>query len=90
VRERYINKLDPKINWHPFTKVEDKLILAMFKLLGKKWSKISKCLNGRPENMVKNRFYSHIKKRYDFETEELIQKRKILSLRPTPPEELSI
>ena len=30
--------------------------------IGPKWSEISKYLQGRPENMVKNRFYSHIKK----------------------------
>ena len=74
MRERYINKLDPKINWRPFTKIEDELIVAMFKLLGKKWSKISKSLNGRPENMVKNRFYSHIRKHYDLKKGELIKK----------------
>ena len=65
IREHYINKLDPNINWKPFEQIEDMLILAMFKQWGKKWSKISKVLNGRPENMVKNRFYSHIKKHYD-------------------------
>ena len=55
------------INKLPFTAAEDRIILEGIEKIGKKWSKISKLLNGRPENMVKNRFYSHIKKNYDIE-----------------------
>lgn len=40
------------------------MILELLTKLGPKWSEISKYLNGRPENKVKNRFYSHIKKTY--------------------------
>lgn len=65
VRERYINKLDPEINQEPFTQKEDKAIITYYHKIGAKWSKISEFMKGRPENMVKNRFYSHIKKHYD-------------------------
>ncbi len=71
VRERYINKLDPLINKESFSESEDKKIIQLYHSIGPRWSEISKFLNGRPENMVKNRFYSHIKKHYDIEKNEL-------------------
>lgn len=52
------------INKKRWTKKEDKLILDNFNSLGPKWSEISQLLEGRPENMVKNRFYSYLKKKY--------------------------
>ena len=64
VRERYINKLDPKIDRTKFKEEEDQKILKMYKELGPKWREISKSFQGRPENMIKNRFYSYIKKKY--------------------------
>ena len=63
VRERYLNKLDPKISREPFTEEEDRIILEEYGRIGKKWSEISKILQGRPENSVKNRFYSHIQRK---------------------------
>ena len=39
--------------------------MKMFGQIGSKWSKISKKLKGRPENAVKNRFYSFIRKNYE-------------------------
>ncbi|EAR87974.2 Myb-like DNA-binding domain protein (macronuclear) [Tetrahymena thermophila SB210] len=64
VRERYINKLDPSIKRSPWTEEEDQKILDMFLEQGPKWSAISNELVGRPENTVKNRFYSHISRIY--------------------------
>jgi Myb-like DNA-binding domain len=63
VRERYLNTLDPNINRKKWTKQEDEIILQMFYHRGSKWKDISKMLVNRPENMVKNRFYCHIKKK---------------------------
>ena len=65
VRDRYINILDPEINKGPWTAEEDQVILQQYQLLGPKWSKISVNLQGRPENMVKNRWYSFIRKRLE-------------------------
>lgn len=62
IRERWLNKLDPAIDRSRFTKREDKLILKLFLAMGAKWKEISKELQGRSENMVKNRFYSAIRK----------------------------
>ncbi|EGR32450.1 myb-like DNA-binding domain protein, partial [Ichthyophthirius multifiliis] len=64
IRERYINKLDPNIKKVAWTTEEDQIILDSFLEIGAKWSQISCKLNGRSENMVKNRFYSHIKRYY--------------------------
>ena len=36
---------------------------------GAKWSEISKNIQGRPENKVKNRFNSYIKKVYDIDND---------------------
>jgi hypothetical protein len=63
VRERFLNALNPSINREKWTKEEDELILTTYHQIGSKWSEISKVLKNRPENMVKNRFYSHIKRK---------------------------
>lgn len=65
IRERYLNKLDPQIREDPWTQDEDELIVAMFREIGGRWCKISQHMKGRPENKIKNRFYSFIVKNYD-------------------------
>jgi len=65
VRDRYINILDPEINKGLWTVEEDKIIIKEYNTIGPKWSRISQKLKGRPENMVKNRWYSHIRKRIE-------------------------
>ncbi len=62
VRERYINCLDPNINWKAFTKQEDSIIWDFYQKNGARWSEIAKLLTGRPENMIKNRYYAHLKR----------------------------
>ena len=63
IRDRYINILDPSINHSPWTEEEDNILIKYYYKIGPKWSEISKFLNGRPENMIKNRFYSSLKKK---------------------------
>ena len=38
IRERYINKLDPRINKEEWTEEEDKKLLELYCTLGSKWS----------------------------------------------------
>lgn len=38
IRERFINKLDPKIKKEDWSEDEDKKILELFSLIGSKWS----------------------------------------------------
>ncbi|CAD8192886.1 unnamed protein product [Paramecium octaurelia] len=70
VRERYLNQLQGHINNEKWTEEEDKIILKLYKKFGTKWSYISTFLQGRPENMVKNRFYANLKRRYQSDLEE--------------------
>lgn len=63
IRDRYLNKLRPNIKKGEWTFDEDRLLLSLYYQLGHKWSKIATYLPGRTEGQVKNRFYSHIKKK---------------------------
>ena len=63
IRERYMNKLDPTIKKGSFSKEEDEVILQNYMSFGTKWNLISKKLSGRPQNSIKNRFYSCLKKK---------------------------
>jgi len=63
IRDRYLNKLKPDINKAEWTSEEDELVMTLCREFGHKWSRIATYLPGRTEGQVKNRFYSHIKKR---------------------------
>ena len=62
IRDRFINSLDSKFKRGKFTEEEDKLIIKYYKIYGKCWTKIAKKLKTRTGDMVKNRFYSSLKK----------------------------
>ena len=72
-RERYLNQLSSNLGAKPWLKFEDDIIEKMQKELGNKWSEISKFLEGRNENQVKNR-WKKIKKcnarKYDISANE--------------------
>ena len=61
-RERWINHLDPNLKKGNWTETEDQFILNQRQFLGKSWSEISKKMQGRTENSVKNRFNSLLRK----------------------------
>ena len=63
IRDRYLNKLKPDINKGEWAQNEDDLLMSLCHQIGHKWSRIATYLPGRTEGQVKNRFYSHIKKR---------------------------
>lgn len=60
-RERWNNHLDPNINKGEWTYEEDLTLLTKHKILGRKWSSISRELPGRTENSVKNRWNTLMK-----------------------------
>jgi hypothetical protein len=57
-RERYQNYLSPSIEHMDWTQEEDNIILEKFGYIGPKWNLISKFLNGRTGNSIRNRFQS--------------------------------
>lgn len=60
-RERWYNHLNPDINKGEWSYEEDLILLNEQSKLGNKWSSIAKCLEGRTENAVKNRWNSLVK-----------------------------
>ena len=56
IRERYLNKLDPTINFSPFSQEEDDLICEFYKKEGARWKELSLIMQGRTTTMIKNRF----------------------------------
>lgn len=62
VRDRYLQKLRPNINFEKWTKEEDAQILALYKKLGNRWCQIAENLVNRTENQVKNRFHAKLKR----------------------------
>ena len=63
IRDRFLNYLDPGINKIKFTDEEDKKIIDCYIKYGSKWSIIAKYFPGRTGDMIKNRFYSCLKRK---------------------------
>ncbi|KAJ3446038.1 myb protein-related [Anaeramoeba flamelloides] len=57
-RERWRNQLDPEIDRSPITEEEDRLLIEKIAEIGNKWCKLSTHFKGRPDNMLKNHWYS--------------------------------
>ena len=57
-RERWHNHLEFGIIKGNWTKEEDMTIMSEHAKVGNRWSQIAKLLLGRPENDIKNRFYT--------------------------------
>ena len=63
VRNKYREMMKNDIPlWQKFTHEEDVLIAKYYSIYGFDWKKIAQHLKSRTHIMVKNRFYSHIKK----------------------------
>jgi hypothetical protein len=62
IRDRFLNALDPALTKDKFTNQEDLTILKLYAKMGSQWSKIATYLPGRTGDMIKNRFYSSLRK----------------------------
>ncbi|KAK8857550.1 hypothetical protein M9Y10_015955 [Tritrichomonas musculus] len=69
-RDRFRNYLSPKINLKKWTKEEDTLLISKYNELGPKWVQISQYFDGRSDNNLKNRWYTHLRKKCQ-ETENI-------------------
>ncbi len=65
IRDRYMNVLAPNINKKKFSPEEDFLLIQLYEKYGPKWATIRNFFKNRTTDMIKNRFHSCLKKRYD-------------------------
>ena len=63
-RDRWANYLSPNNKNGPWSQAEDEILAAKQREYGSQWSLICKFFNGRSENNVKNRWYTHLKPKY--------------------------
>jgi len=62
-RERWFNHLSPEVRKTNWTPEEDRIIIEAHSKIGNKWTNISKLLDGRPANAIKNHWNSTLLKR---------------------------
>jgi len=63
IQERFEDKLNPCLKRSKFDKEEDEKILLLHEKHGNQWNEISKYFRNRNAAMIKNRFYSFLKKK---------------------------
>ena len=61
-RERYYNFVKPDLDHSPITPAEGETIVSMVKKIGRRWAHISKRLENRSENAVKNWWYGYARR----------------------------
>jgi hypothetical protein len=90
IRDRFLNALDPSILKDKFTPEEDEKILEMYAVLGSQWSKIALYLHRRTGDMIKNRFYSSLRRKiHNDDYREGLKLKKIKMMEGTEREKIN-
>ncbi|KAK8885480.1 hypothetical protein M9Y10_040929 [Tritrichomonas musculus] len=63
-RDRWANYLSPNNKNGPWSRGEDEILAEKHREYGSQWTVIAKFFDGRSENNVKNRWYTHLKHKY--------------------------
>ena len=64
-RERFRNHLNTNVNHNPWTEEEDALLIELHAKYGNAWTKLAQHFEGRPDNCIKNRWNSTVRKRLE-------------------------
>eukprot|EP01084_Bolivina_argentea_P216915 368395_1 len=80
-RERWHNHLDPSINKNEWTVEDDISVVEKQRELGNKWAGIARCMNGRTDNMIKNRWNGSLKRKVEMVTSTVQQQCNLNELR---------
>ena len=62
VRERWVNYVDPNLNWAPWTEEDELRLLKLRAEKSQSWKVIARALGNRSENVVKNRYALLVRK----------------------------
>ena len=62
-RDRYKTYLDPSIITSEWTIEEDKKLILLYNEIGPRWKEMTKILNGRSDNSIKNRWNETLSKK---------------------------
>ena len=78
IKDRYNIKLNPLLNRSKFTEDEDRQIIEHYKNFSNNWNEISKKFPFRNASMIKNRFYSVLRKKYEVELKKINYRDKLI------------
>lgn len=63
-RDRWANYLSPRNKNGPWSQTEDEILAEKYREYGPQWTTIAKFFDGRSENNVKNRWYTHLNHKF--------------------------